>query len=312
MYLDYFKTFLAVANKESFTKAAQHLYLSQTTVSFQIKALEEYYGAKLFSRSTTGVTLTEAGKILERHVSEVLKNDAEVKKTLASMKESNGGRLLIGASPTTGGYIMPILIDSFLKKHPVIYPETVVACGRDLDRLLFEDYLDIVIAEPCSFNKKFEYYTLAKEKLLLVVNPKIFLSDRKNSRVKMREILDLPFVFRGKSCCTYVTVCRALSAAGLSINDLRKVITIDDLQGLKTAVLKGVGVTIVSEWVVANEVSEGKLRAFEIEELSLVRDRAAIINKKRLPNNAIQALLNFLFSKETKALLSSPQSFGRI
>ena len=114
------KVFRAVAEHLSFRKAGEALYLTQPAVTLQIKALEEELGAKLFERSSSGVEVTEAGKILLRYAEQMhqLANEAEGR--LAALKGETVGELVVGASTTLAQYVLPALLADFSRAYPAI------------------------------------------------------------------------------------------------------------------------------------------------------------------------------------------------
>lgn len=306
--LSYLETFLAVAEKKSFTKAAQSLYLTQTAVSFHIQTLEKYYSAKLFNRFHHDISLTKAGRLLQQYAQQILEIEREAKKTVTSQRDGVCGRLVAAASPTTGSYIISPLLNLFRNRFPETNLHLVVQNVPRINQLLSDGAVDIALIEPCVSNKGLKYYPVHKEQLVLISSPDNFLAG-KTAPVEIREILEIPFLIREKECCTRVSIKKALNSVGLSLKDLNIVMIIRDLEGLKTAVRHSAGVTIISEWAVAREVSQGALKALRIKGLPLTRDRVVAVNKRENLSPAGQALLNFLLSEEVKDFLKSPKAF---
>ena len=85
MYNPQFKTFFAVAETGSFTKAAARLFLTPSAILHQVRALEKEFDAELFVRSAKGVTLTPAGEYLEKHGRELLRLDAEIHRDIKAI-----------------------------------------------------------------------------------------------------------------------------------------------------------------------------------------------------------------------------------
>ena len=110
--------FYTVADRGSFSAAAQTLHMTQPAVTMQIQALEERYGTKLLNRTTKKLELTEAGHWLlpqARKAVELLRDtDARMIRFVEELK----GRLQFAASLTIGEYVLPRLLGSFLRLHP--------------------------------------------------------------------------------------------------------------------------------------------------------------------------------------------------
>ena len=85
MYAPQLKTFFAVAETGSFTKAASKLFLTPSAILHQVRALEKEFDAELFVRSAKGVTLTPAGEYLEKHGRELLRLDAEIHREIKAI-----------------------------------------------------------------------------------------------------------------------------------------------------------------------------------------------------------------------------------
>ncbi|WP_256200845.1 LysR family transcriptional regulator [Virgibacillus halodenitrificans] len=101
------KTFIAVAEKKSFSEAARILFVTQPTITSQIKALEEELNTKLFERTTKKVKMTQSAKILLQHAKEIVRLSDLAKKEIQDIEETTYGELGIGCSFTIGEYILP-------------------------------------------------------------------------------------------------------------------------------------------------------------------------------------------------------------
>ncbi len=94
--------FLAVAREENITRAAERLYISQPTLSRQLKELEEELGKKLFIRGSSKITLTEEGRLLRRRASEILDLVDKTTDEFKALDEINGGDIRIGCAESQG------------------------------------------------------------------------------------------------------------------------------------------------------------------------------------------------------------------
>lgn len=112
--------FYTVADKGSFSAAAQALHMTQPAVTMQIQSLEDYFGTKLIHRSTKKIELSEAGEALLPYALRSMELFRETDEAMSSFTDKLQGRLLIGASLTIGEYVLPRLLGPFGKKHPDI------------------------------------------------------------------------------------------------------------------------------------------------------------------------------------------------
>ena len=114
------RVFRAVAQHLSFRKAAEALYLTQPAVTLQVKTLEEQLGLKLFERSSTGVSLTEAGRLLLADAEQLHQLTIQAESRLAALKGQAAGELVVGASTTIAQYVLPALLAAFSRRYPGI------------------------------------------------------------------------------------------------------------------------------------------------------------------------------------------------
>jgi molybdate transport repressor ModE-like protein len=109
-----------VADRGSFSAAAEALSYTQSAVSQQIAALEREAGTQLVTRGSRGIRLTEAGEALVKHADAILTRLADAEAELEAIAGLRGGRLRLAAFPTVGATLMPLAIAHFRKRHPDI------------------------------------------------------------------------------------------------------------------------------------------------------------------------------------------------
>lgn len=107
--------FYTVAEKGSFSMAAQALHMTQPAVTMQVQALEDYFGTKLFQRTTKKIEITEAGRALLPVAKRSIELIKETDITMSKFTHMLEGRLQLGASLTIGEYILPRLLGPFSK-----------------------------------------------------------------------------------------------------------------------------------------------------------------------------------------------------
>jgi LysR family cyn operon transcriptional activator len=136
---------MAVAEHGSFTRAAQALYVSQPTLSQQIKQLEEALDVELLDRSERTVRLTEAGNIYLHHAKKALGELDAGQRAIHDLQDLNSGLLTIGMTPVTDFLTAPLL-DHFNARHPGIVIETLEMSQEELEAGIADDRLDLGIA----------------------------------------------------------------------------------------------------------------------------------------------------------------------
>lgn len=117
MEIKQLRTFLAVAERLNFTRAARELYLAQSSVSAQIKLLEEDLGVRLFDRIGRGIVLTEAGEKLRDYSRRMLQMSDEIRNELSGSGNLSG-TLTIRMPETIGSEYMPDVVERFTAEYP--------------------------------------------------------------------------------------------------------------------------------------------------------------------------------------------------
>jgi DNA-binding transcriptional LysR family regulator len=143
--LDQLKILHAISNEGSFKKAAEKLYISQPAVSLQIKNLEKQLNAPLFYRDKRKARLTETGQLLLKYCDRVLSLCEETCRALDELHTLQIGGLVIGASQTTGTYLMPRLIGIFKHKYPQIAIELQVHSTRKISWGVANGNIDLAL-----------------------------------------------------------------------------------------------------------------------------------------------------------------------
>src|SRR5881296_2450606 len=133
---------LAVARAKSFTRAAESLHVSQSTLSQHVLELERELDARLFDRLGRAVTLTEAGRLLEEHAARLAATLASARRTLDGLKGLERGSLVIGASTTPGIYVLPGVVAAFKRRYPGIDVSLRIANSQVIEERIRADEVD--------------------------------------------------------------------------------------------------------------------------------------------------------------------------
>lgn len=141
--LEYYKTFLYVANLSSFTKAAEHLFISQSAVSQTIKKLEAEVNCTLFERSSRGLMLTPEGESLLLHVRRALEELDRGENRLSNMNRLKTDTLRIGATQTTVHHFMPPKLREFKSQHPNVRINFINSTTAGLCDMLQNGQIDL-------------------------------------------------------------------------------------------------------------------------------------------------------------------------
>ena len=135
----------AVATEKNFTKAAEVLYLSQPSLSKQIKKLEKNLDTLLINRERNRISLTESGKILLQYSERILSLCEESCRALTDLNNGDRGNLSVGASQTIGTYLMPRILALFAQNYPQIDLKVQVNSTRIISKNIINQEIDIAV-----------------------------------------------------------------------------------------------------------------------------------------------------------------------
>ena len=162
----------AIASEKNFTRAAEILFVSQPTLSKQIKILESNLGIILLDRKNNKISLTEAGKIFLQYSERILALCEESCRALNDLKNGDRGNLSIGASQTIGTYLMPRVLAIFAQEYPHISVNVQVDSTRKIVKNIIDRNIDIAIVGgeiPEESRKKLSIETFVEDELKLII-----------------------------------------------------------------------------------------------------------------------------------------------
>ena len=165
------KTFVCVADLLSFTKASRKMYLAQSSVSAQVKALEEELDVKLFDRIGRRVLLTDAGRKLYAYARRVEAMTREIQSEFSGDGYVRGA-LTVRVPETLASVYMPAVVDRFHRAHPEVKLELINCSDEQLREELNSGRIDLAFLLTDAVHwKAVNVKRLKTEKLVLVAGP---------------------------------------------------------------------------------------------------------------------------------------------
>jgi DNA-binding transcriptional LysR family regulator len=272
------KVFCTVAELQSFTRAGQVLYITQPAVSFQIKSLEEEFGARLFIREQKRVILTDVGKVLFKYAREILNKYKKIEKEIEAITKSVKGKLTIGMTTIIGKYYLPPIIKDFKSKYPDVEVLTRISNTQNIVTFLIENTLDLCIVSKPLIEDRFLYIPYIRAELVLIVPPDHRWVNK--GSITFEELLDEPFIVREDGSGTRDIIAEYLQQKGKRIEDLNIIMTLGNTEAIKGAVESGAGVSIIQKCAIKTEVNVGSIRIVNIEDTQMFQSFAILYPKK--------------------------------
>lgn len=298
------QVFHAVAKHLSFTKAAEALCMTQPAVTFQVKQLEEHFGARLFDRAQGRIMLTPAGAQALEYAERILALSADMDARLKAMSGQEAGPLLIGASTTIAEYLLPRVLGEFKVRHPAVMPRLVVANSEAVQARVAERTLDVGFIEGDSHLATVAAEPCCEDELQVICAPSHPLARLKSATAAA--LTEHAFVGREPGSGTREVIQNYLHKAGLPADALQLVMEASSPEALKGLVATGLGFAIISRAAVAMEVRLGVLARIPLAP-PLIRQLSVVYPKERMHSRLVNHFVRFamesLHSADAEATL---------
>ena len=307
--LDQLRILRMIENEGSFKKAAEKLYISQPAVSLQIQNLEKQLNIPVFYRDKKQVKLTNAGQILMRYCHRILDLCEETCLALDELQTLQTGTLTIGASQTTGTYLMPRLIGIFRHKYPRISVELKVHSTRKIARGVASGRIDLAIVGgdiPVELNKTLEIISYAEDELALIL-PRTHPFSSLDC-IQKEDLYRLKFIALDTQSTIRNVIDNTLMQNGIDSTYFKIEMELNSIEAIKNAVQAGLGAAFVSVSAISKELELNTLHCVKIEDITIKRTLSILMNPKKYYTNATQ-----IFKEEIlEMFLSLPFSIHKI
>jgi DNA-binding transcriptional LysR family regulator len=256
MEIDQLRTYLAVVELGSFSRAAEKLGLAQSTVSFQMKALETAAGARLFDRRGGKAVPTPAGKLLRRDAQRLLGLHDEALRRLRAEEDGSAGSITVAASTIPAEYLLPPVLAVLRARYPAVSLriETSDSAGA-LSALLAQE-CDIAVVGSSVRDRRVATGVFADDEVLCV-GVKSLVPRR---RLRAADLSELPLVLRHVGSGTREAVEPLLVRAGSG----RPLLEVGSTEAARRCVLAGLGLGFLSRHAVADDLARGTLVSVEL------------------------------------------------
>jgi len=292
------RAFHAVAKHLSFTKAADALFMTQPSVTFQVKQLEEQFDTRLFDRTQGRITLTPAGATALQYAERILELYAEMEARMGEMTGQEAGPLLIGASTTLAEFLLPRIVGEFKVRHPGVVPRLLVANSEQVQERVAERSLDVGFIEGDSHLASLATEVCCQDELFVVVAPEHALA--RHTAVTPATLGEHAYIGRETGSGTREVIDNYLRKAGLSLEALNVVMEASSPEALKGLVATGVGFSIMSGAAVDLESRHGVLVRIPLAP-RLLRQLSVVTAKERIHGRVVNDFVTF-----AKARLAAP------
>jgi|TARA_B110000444_G_scaffold116092_1_gene109347 DNA-binding transcriptional LysR family regulator len=285
--LDQLRILHTISQEGTFKSAAERLYISQPAVSLQVQNLERQLNIPIFYRDKRKALLTEPGQLLIKYCERILSLCEETCRALDELQTLQSGALVIGASQTTGTYLMPRLIGIFRHKYPQIGIELQVNSTRKISSGVSDGRIDLAIVGgevPQELKNTLEITSYAEDELALILPLAHPFSSLKS--IQKEDLYRLRFIALNRQSTIRNVIENTLLQNGIDSRYFKIEMEVNSIEAIKNAVQSGLGAAFVSVSVISKELELDMLHWAKIDGITIKRTLSILINPKRYHSNA--------------------------
>jgi DNA-binding transcriptional LysR family regulator len=285
------KVFEAVARHSSFTRAAEELFLTQPTVSMQVKQLAKAVGLPLFEQVGKRLYLTEAGKELYTACREIFDRLSQFEISVANLKGLKQGTLRI-AVVTTAKYVIPRLLGPFCQRYPGIDVSLTVNNHEKILESLSDNRHDLYILSQPPDDLDVSIHPFLENPLVVLAWRNHPLVQEKN--ISLKRLVEEPFIMREPGSGTRKSVQKLFDEQGL---ELHVKLDLGSNEAIKQAIAGGLGVSVLSLHTLALEGPNSPLAILDVEGFPIQRYWYVIYPSGKQLSIIAQAFFEYLLNE---------------
>jgi DNA-binding transcriptional LysR family regulator len=274
LLLNQITAFIETARRQSVSRAAEALFISQPALTARLKGLEKDLGAQLFVRTPRGMRLTDAGNAFLPYAARALETLTDGRMQVNALERGGAGRLALGAAPAVSTYVLPPLLKRFSQGYPRV--SVSVRTGHS------EEILDLVLREQVTLglvralqHPDIVSTPLYEDRLILVAEPGHRFADA--GRIRMKELAEEQLVQFDRTSSYHDLTSALFVTAGVSPAGTME---LDNIDAAKKMVGQGFGVALLPQTSVADELEAGTLAEVEVVDAPPVRRKIVAITRR--------------------------------
>lgn len=286
------ESFAAVVRLNSFTKAAESLYISQPTISTHIRALEEELGTRLIMRTTKNIEVTSEGmKLFEYAVNILELRDRMVQECAIGARQI----IHLGASTIPSAYVLPEILPQFGRLNPNAFFVIHQTDSKGVVDGLTDGIYDVGLIGMPSEKESIHCEPFCKDRMVLITPVTEEYLQLQSAGASPVDILRRsPVILREKGSGSKKSADFFLEQAGLSDEQLHITARVNDPEAIKNLVAGGLGVSIVSKRAANNFLREKRILAFELPDHANSRDLYITCRRDQANRSPVRDFLEFV------------------
>lgn len=281
MKIRHLRVFIAVADTGSMTRAAKIFFISQPSVSQTIMELKSYYDVRLFERLSKKLYLTDEGRQLLSYARHIIASFDKMEENMKATLQAS--RIKIGASITIGTSILSSLVSQFTDNNPGIEIESVVDNTTIVEDMVLKSQLDFGLVEGPIHSPDIISKPFMDDELIIICGKQHFFKGKKY--ITVEELSQADLILREKGSGTRELLENAMNSKGQNLN-IKWVC--NNSEAIKNAVISNIGISVISQMSVEEELINGKLFHIKSKQLQLNRKFNIIYHKDKYISKPIK------------------------
>lgn len=279
MNLKQLEAFVQVAEGGSFSKAAKQLFLTQPTISAHISSLEKELNARLFVRNTKEVKLSDDGKELYRYARQMIDLQKKIEERFETGKSESKHLITIAASTIPAQYLLPEILMKFNERYPKEQVKLLETDSSQVVTKIIDHMVDVGFTGTVLEKKHCKYIPFYKDELVMIT------PNTEKYQVLHQNIEDISWIseecliMREEGSGTRKEAGKQLRNAGINLDKLKIIASIENQETIKKSVKQGMGISIISRLAAEEEAKSGDLLTFPIPKSDQGRDINLVYNK---------------------------------
>ena len=288
--LDQLRILKAISAEGSFKRAADSLYVSQPAISLQVQNLERQLDVPLFDRGGRRAQLTEAGHLLLTYGEKIISLCQETCRAIEDLQNLQGGTLIVGASQTTGTYLLPRMIGMFRKQYPDVAVQLHVHSTRRTAWSVANGQVDLAIVGgevPVELQESLQVQSYAEDEFALILPVSHPMAE--SDTIYKEDLYKLQFITLDSQSTIRKVIDQVLTRYDIDTKHLTVEMELNSIEAIKNAVQAGLGAAFVSISAIEKELEMGLLHRAKIDKVEVKRTLWVIVNPNRYRSKAAEA-----------------------
>jgi len=289
MHIETLKIFCDLVELESFSKTAEKHLLSQSAVSQQLAQLELTHKSQLLDRKKRPLALTAAGQLFYDACKDIIERYEHLKSELNTLQKSSTSRINVAAIYSIGMHTLPNYVKRFMVSYPTVNVHIEYLSGRKIYELVLAGDVDIGLIAVPKRDKRLEVYDFESEPLVLACSPKHPLATE--SQVDIHKVQFERFIGFEKGAPTRGWIDNILERYNIVV---RPAMEFDNVETIKRAVEINLGISILPQTAIVQELANGTIKAMPFSNEKFVRPTGIIVRRDKILSRAGQYIIELL------------------